>query len=175
MKYIKRCLTLAIVLLLSLGACGKREDPPASAADAAEQGIQMLREAFDVERKKLEVLQKVPSVTSASIDINSDLEQYRIDLDDATASIRTPGQEMETYSLDPAQIDGINRLLSEYTLTVYDGNPYWPSGDYCTMIELFDYSIHYDGGYYREYGATHYPENWEGFMEELKGFIVSGD
>ena len=41
------------------------------------------------------------------------------------------------------------------------------------MIELFDFSVDYDKGSYREYGATHYPEGWDEFIQSLKELIIS--
>lgn len=181
MNNLKKHIVLLPILLLILGACGKREDQPTSAADFTDGGIRRIQDALDPERKKLEVLRAAPSVTSATIqnefspECTHDANQYMIDLDEATASIWIPGQETKNYCLNHRQVDELKRLLSEYAITVYDGMPYWPTGDYCTMIQLFDFSIQYDGGYYREYGATHYPEEWESFLQELRELIISED
>lgn len=177
------CLTLTVCLLLLLTACSNHQitdsgtqsiteqDPTASTADG---------DAFDAEREGLQQLYGSPTVAKASITStlskNSPAaEQYEIDLRHASASITDHNQATKTYFLDTNQIESLCKLLSQYTLTVYDSQPYWPTGDYCTMIELFDYQVMYEGGIYREYGATHYPEGWDGFIQNLKSLIISGE
>ena len=173
---------LAMVLLLSLAACGKWEEKPVSAADLLEKKMRMA--IHEEERERLEKLREESSVRSATIvtglnKIGAGTEyEYLVDLGRATATIRIEGQEEETYLLDSGQIDSLNRLLLDYTVTVHEGSPYWPTGDYCTMTELFDYQVSYDGDYddyYSESGALTWPEGWDEFIEELNEQIVSGE
>lgn len=174
------CIILTVVLLLGQTACSKHEVMPSSGQDFAEQDSEIVKDAFNAERAELQNLYKVPSVTKASItrrlsEYNNVSEYYEIDLSNASASFTDSNQAAETYFLSSSQVEQLCQLLSEYTLTVYDDQPYWPTGEYCTMIELFDYRVNYDGGSYREYGATHYPKGWDDFIQNLKGLIISGE
>ncbi|NBH70474.1 hypothetical protein D3Z51_00175 [Clostridiaceae bacterium] len=169
------------VLLLSLAACGKKEDSPVSAADFGTSSMYTAVEICREEQESLERLREESSVISAIIvsdyDAVGDGRKYEcsIDLEEGTATIRTVGREEETYLLDSEQIDSLSRLLSGYALTVHDGSPYWPRGDYCTMIVCFEFGIWYDGGYYRENGALGWPEGWDEFIEVLDELIISGE
>lgn len=180
--YKKTGAILAAGLLLGLAGCGKSETPPLSGQDqiyedSMNAGLAKVRS--NPELKRLQTLREVPSVINASIkntlsNNSPAAEYYTINLKSAIASITAPDGDPEKYLLDKKQIDGLERLLSEYALTVYEDQPYWPASDnYCTMIELFDFSVDYDKGSYREYGATHYPEGWDEFIQSLKELIIS--
>ena len=167
------------VMILVLTACGKKENPPLSASEMTGEEAGRAESESDSEREKLEELRKAPSVTRAVIENRfeqispHDADRYTFDLEDAVVSVWIPRQRTETYYLDDTQVEQLNTLISEYALTVYEGNPYWPETDnYCTMIELFDFSVDYDKGYYREYGATHYPDGWEDFIHSLRELII---
>ena len=173
----KGVIICTLLLFFGLFACGKSETLPASASDSMELESGTENNVPDPEQIQLEGLRKAPSVKKAVIQSksspNSTIEtsQYTIDLNHNTASVFIQGQETQTYDLSQEQAEDLRRLLSEYALTVYNGRPYWPSGDYCTMEVLFDYTIDYEMGSYREYGATHYPEEWEEFTQSLKELI----
>ena len=173
-KTLKKYRILPFVLLWALSACGKSEAPPINVADS----LEIIKSTADTERNGLETLRKSPSVTTATIEdtfgrAGGRPDQYAIDLEHATASVCIAGQEEEVCPLDDAQVEGLRRLLSEYALTVYDGAPYWPTGDYCTMELLFYFSVYHDGGTYQENGATRYPDGWAEFIENMKGLIFS--
>ena len=172
---------LVVVLFLSLTACGKKEDSLVSAADFGTSQMHTAVEIRREERERLQKLREESSVISATIVTGYDAVgngrdyECTLDLKGGTATIRIWGKEEETYLLDSGQINGLSRLLSGYALTVYDGSPYWPRGDYCTMIECFDFSIWYDGGYYEENGALGWPKGWDEFIEVLNERIIAGE
>ena len=167
---------LATMIILILSACGKnQEELPNPAPDQAEY---KLTDIFEQERSAFLTLYENPSVTQARIKNNlSDrtyhYEYYSIDLDNATACIEDLERTVLTYALDEIQVEQLKSLLSKYTLTVYDDKPYWPTGDYCTMIELFEFIVTYKDGSFREYGATHYPDGWDQFIRDLRELITN--
>ena len=171
-----RYLALAM-LMVSLTACKGSEGSPANAADSAGDEAAQEETMADPQRKELEELRDDPSVSWAIIEYrpttSSDWgeELYRIELEEAVASVKLYKEEAKDYPLDEAQVEGLRRLLSEYALTIYEGGSYWPTGDCCTMVELFDFWISYDKGSYHETGAQRYPEGWEDFRDELRELI----
>ena len=171
-----RYLALAM-LMVSLTACKGSEGSPANAADSAGDEAAQEETTADPQRKELEELRDDPSVSWAIIEYrpttSSDWgeELYRIELEEAVASVKLYKEEAKDYPLDEAQVEGLRRLLSEYALTIYEGGSYWPTGDCCTMVELFDFWISYDKGSYHETGAQRYPEGWEDFRDELRELI----
>ena len=171
----KRWMALFMALTIGLSGCGRTDDPSSEAAEPEGYEAVPEEETPDPTREDLKKLQESPSVYSAVINSDAEGKEYRIDLEEATVLVWNlrSNEEIE-YTLDSGQVEGLRQLLSGYALTVYDGNPYWPTGEYCTMIVLFDITIHYNGehyGCYRETGALGYPEGWEYFMEKLKAFI----
>jgi len=167
---------MALLIVISVTACNKNEELPLSPPDLTERTE--LNLPVDNERERLVKLYENPSVLRAIIETNGmespyDIEYYNIDLAQGIASIRDSSGISTDYLLDETDIVELSRLLSEYALIVYDNRPYWPSVDYCTMIELFDYTVSYKESYYREYGATHYPEVWDEFIQKMRQLITA--
>lgn len=177
MPFNKQYIVILPVLVASLASCGRLEGSFANAADSIEYEAAQEETTADPQRKELEELRDDPSVSSAIIEYrpttSSDWgeELYRIELEEAVASVKLYKEEAKDYPLDEAQVEGLRRLLSEYAITIYEGGSYWPTGDYCTMVELFDFWISYDKGSYHETGAQRYPEGWEDFRDELRELI----
>lgn len=170
----KRWLSLFMALAIGLPGCGRTDGSSPEATDPGGYEAVSEEETPDPWREKLERLREVPSVNSAVISSYKEGEEYKIDLEEAIVSVikLSSREEIKEYPLDSGQVEGLRQLLSEYTLTVYDGAPYWPTGEYCTMIELFGFYVNFDKGYYDETGALGYPEGWGDFMEKLKAFVT---
>ena len=169
----KRWMALFMALTIGLSGCGRTDDPSSEAAEP--EGYEAVPEEAPPEHKRVDLkkLQESPSVYSAVINSDAEGKEYRIDLEEATVLVWNlrSNEEIE-YTLDSGQVEGLRQLLSGYALTVYDGNPYWPTGEYCTMIVLFDITIQYNGLHdvcCRGRRAVENPASWESARATLKG------
>ncbi len=165
-----------LMVILSLAGCGKHEED--ASVSAADQPVHKVSDILNQERRALLDLYDNPSVSKATIKSNLNQnnlreDTYSIDLTKATASIEDSERTVFKYDLDETQVEQLSILLSKYAITVYDDNPYWPTGNFCTMVQLFEFNIRYQDGHYREYGATHYPEGWDDFIRTLRKLITN--
>ena len=118
---------LAMVLLLSLAACGKWEEKPVSAADLLEKKMRMA--IHEEERERLEKLREESSVRSATIvtglnKIGAGTEyEYLVARNSFSISIRSHSRGIDGAIRSPVKSGRMPRIPSTHPTITVDAVP----------------------------------------------------